>query len=78
MDNNVKSMFIKINGITDLTNFVKEASQADGDIEVRKGSWCIDASSFMGVMSIDMSTGVTVIYPSDAANFEAYIEQFRG
>lgn len=78
MDTNVKSMFIKINGITDLTTFVKEASQANGDIEVRKGRWCIDASSLMGVMSIDMSTGVTVVYPSDATKFEAYIEQFKG
>ena len=39
MNTNVKSMFVKINGVSDIQDFVKEASYVEGDIEVRKGRW---------------------------------------
>ena len=77
MNTNVKSMFVKINGISDIQAFVKEASYVKGDIEVRKGRWCIDAKSLMGMFSIDCSTGVTVIYPADAVEFQNYLKQYE-
>lgn len=73
----MKSLFIKINSITDITDMVRMASQVDGDVEIRKGRWCVSASSLMGVMSIDMSTGVTVVYPEEAEYFESFIEKFK-
>lgn len=77
MDTNCKSKFIKINTITDLTELVRQASAVYGDVEIHKGRWCVDASSLMGVMSIDLSKGATIIYPVDADEFEAYISQFE-
>lgn len=77
MNTNVKSMFVKINGISDIQAFVKEASYVEGDIEVRKGRWCIDAKSLMGMFSIDCSTGVTVVYPADAVEFQNYLKQYE-
>lgn len=72
-----KSMFVKITGIKDVTDLVKIATEVDGDIEVRKGRWCVDAKSLMGVMSIDMSGGAKIVYPSNATEFENYIKQFE-
>lgn len=72
-----KSKFIKMNSVTDIMNFVKEASKIEGDITVLKGKYIIDGKSIMGVMSIDMSTGMTVEYPADAINFENFISQFE-
>lgn len=72
-----KSKFIKMNNVTDVMNFVKEASKIEGDVTVLKGRYIIDGKSIMGVMSIDMSTGMTVEYPADAIDFENFISQFK-
>lgn len=72
-----KSKFIKMNSVTDVMNFVKEASKIEEDITVLKGRYIIDGKSIMGVMSIDMSTGMTVEYPADAIDFENFISQFK-
>lgn len=72
-----KSKFIKMNNVTDVMNFVKEASKIEGDVTVLKGRYIIDGKSVMGVMSIDMSTGMTVEYPADAVDFENFISQFE-
>ena len=77
MDTSMKSIFVKINGITDATTLCKKASVVDGDIEIRKGRWCVDAKSIMGIMSIDLSTGATAVYPEDAKESEDFIKKFE-
>lgn len=72
-----KSKFIKMNNVTDVMNFVKEASKIEGDVTVLKGRYIIDGKSIMGVMSIDMSTGMIVEYPADAVDFENFISKFE-
>lgn len=72
----MKNIKIAMNGINDLTELVKNALKVDSDIMITKGRFTIDAKSIMGVMSIDMSTGVTVEYPEDAADFENFIKEF--
>ena len=74
----MKTLFIKINGITDVTTFVKMATSVeDADILVKKGKFCIDAKSLMGIFSLDLSEGVTVEYPESAKDFENYIMNFK-
>lgn len=73
----MKSKFIKITGITDASNLVKNASNVEGEITLRKGRYAIDCKSIMGIFSIDISTGVTVEYPEDAIEFENFISQFE-
>lgn len=70
------SKFITINGITDMTNFIRHAVMVDGDVICRKGKYAVDGKSIMGVMSIDISTGVTVEYPDDATDFNEFLKQF--
>lgn len=69
----MKTKFIKIDSIKDITDLVKAASAVDGDVEIRKGRWVIDGSSLMGVMSIDLSGGATIAYPEDAIEFENFL-----
>ena len=73
----MKSLFIKISGITDVTNFVAAAAAVEGDVMASKGRFCVDCKSIMGMFSIDTSTGFTVEYPEDAVDFEKYIIQFK-
>ncbi len=77
MTKTTKIKYIKINGITDVMNFVKEATKVEGDISARKGKFIVDCKSIMGIMSIDVSTGVQIEYPAEAVNFEEYLTQFE-
>lgn len=77
MGNNSKSMFIKLNNISNIKEFTTMASTVSDDVEVRRGRWCIDAKSLMGMFSIDVSDGFTVVYPADAVDFEKFIKQFE-
>lgn len=73
----MKSKFIKITGITDASALVKNASNVEGEVTLRKDRYVIDCKSVMGIFSIDISTGVTVEYPEDAIEFENFISQFE-
>lgn len=72
----MKKKYIKINGITDMITFIQAAARVKGDVICRKGKYTIDAKSFMGVASIDISTGVLVEYPETAIEFEDFLTQF--
>lgn len=73
----MKNKFIKMNNVTDISSFVNEASKVEGDITIVKGRYVINGKSIMGVMSIDISTGATVEYPAEAADFEKFITKFE-
>lgn len=73
----MKSKFIKIQNIADMNDFIQKAISVDGDVLGRKGKYVIDCKSIMGVISIDVSTGITVEYPETAMDFEEYISKFE-
>ena len=73
----MKKMYVAINTINKVTEFVQKASQVDGDIVCKKGKYVINGKSIMGIFSIDTSEGMIVEYPEDAVDFEKYISQFK-
>lgn len=73
----MKSMFVKINGFKDISDVIKQATLVDGDVTYKKGKYVVDGKSTLGVMSLDLSTGVTIEYPEDAEVFENFIKQFE-
>lgn len=70
--------FIKINYINDIKEFISEAAKVNGDVLVKKGSHCVDGTSVLGMFSLDTSQGVSVEYPSDAIEFDQYLNKFVG
>lgn len=72
----METKVISINGLNDIYDFIKEASKVDGDVLLKRGKFVVDAKSFLGVLSIDVSQDTTISYPSDATDFEKYILQF--
>ena len=74
---NVKQMTISIAGVADVYDFIKEAAKVEGDVLIQRGKFTVDAKSFLGIFSIDVSQRVIVIYPSDAVDFENYIRKFE-
>lgn len=73
----MKKMFIKINGVSDISTFVANAIQIKDDITVIKENSIINGKSLIGMFSLDLSTGVTVEYPEYALMFEEFLKQFK-
>ena len=70
------SKVIKISDCPAIYEMVQLANQVDGDVTFRKGMYCVDGKSLMGVLSINCSTGVTVEYPESARAFEIFISNY--
>lgn len=73
----IKNMTISIKNLTDIYNFVAEASKVEQDVIIKRGKFVIDAKSILGIFSIDMSQEVVVSYPESATDFENFISQFK-
>ena len=72
----IATKYIKIHGLADVAEFIQRASRVDGDVTLKRGKYVVDGKSLMGLMSIDVSQGVTVEYPNDATNFDEFLNQF--
>ena len=73
----MKTKYIKIINLKDLSKFVLEASKVEGDILVYRGKFCVDGKSLMGMMSLNISEGCRIEYPENEKNFEEYIKRFE-
>ncbi len=66
---------IKLNTVSDIKEFNHTVSQFMSDINLSKGTYCVDAKSIMGVFSIDCSTGVVVeIITEDKREIDTFVE----
>lgn len=50
----MKSMYIRLNTIQDIRNFVNTVCAADCDIDLASGRYIVDAKSIMGIFSLDL------------------------
>jgi len=73
----IKNSVIRIDSLSDVYAFIKEASKVYGDVIIKRGKFVIDAKSIMGVFSIDMSNEVTISYPEDAVEFDKFLDKFK-
>ena len=73
----MKEMIISIHGLYDVYTFIEKAQSVEGDVTIKRGVYCADGKSALGVLSIDMSQNVTVTYPASALEFEDFIEKFK-
>ncbi len=71
--------FIVLDRLKDITDFVNAATRFEkhkGDILLSQGRQIVEATSLLGVLSLDTSKGVTVSYPSDLEEFHNFIQSF--
>lgn len=73
----MKNKMIKINSLTDLSNFIVEASKVKGDVLAYGSRFTANAKSFVDMMSVNLNYGARIEYPADAKDFEKYISQFE-
>ena len=71
--------FIVLDRLKDITDFVNAASHFEkhkGDILLLQGKQIVEATSLLGVLSLDTSKGVIVSYPNDLTEFNNFIKPF--
>lgn len=71
--------FIVLDRLKDITDFVNEASRLEkhkGDILLLQGKQVVEATSLLGVLSLNTSKGVIVSYPNDLIEFNNFIKPF--
>ena len=68
---------LKLNGADDVREFHKIAVSMNCDIDVVKGSYIVDAKSYIGLLTIDYSSPIIIkVYSSDsllAKEFEKWV-----
>lgn len=71
--------FIVLDRLKDITDFVNTAARLEkhkGDIFLSQGRQIVEATSLLGVLSLDTSKGVTISYPNDLEEFHNFIQSF--
>lgn len=63
-------MYIKIDTIPKINEFVKCVSKIEGRVNEISGEYIVDAKSIMGLYSLDLSTPILIAFEDSATNDE--------
>ena len=66
---------IKLN-VSDVSDFVKAATECDFDIDLNYNRILIDAKSILGVMSMDLNNVLTVKCYGENKEFEDFLQKY--
>ncbi len=67
---------IKLNTPEEVMDFVNTADQCNFDIDIYYNRITVDAKSFLGIMSLDISNNLKVAYHGYDGNFENIINKY--
>ena len=70
------SKMVKITTISDVKDLINYTRAVDGDVLIKKGNYIVDGTSILGVLSLDMSTPVEIVYPQNALELESFLNKF--
>ncbi len=62
----MSNMYIRLNTIQDVRNFVNVVTSADNDIDLTSGRYVVDAKSIMGIFSLDLMNPILLTIQGDA------------
>lgn len=63
-------LVVKFNDVTDVNKFVHVVSQYEGDFDLYCGSYCVDAKSLLGIMTIDLRNSMVLKSNCDRSDGE--------
>lgn len=67
---------IKLNATEDVQDFVRVAEKCSFDIDIFYNRFIVDAKSFLGVASLDLSRILNVTYRGFNPDFENVLEKY--
>jgi hypothetical protein len=70
-------MMLKFNSMKDIEDFHRVACKMNCDVDALKGSYIVDAKSFMVMFSLDYRKQLRVTADCEEAEFEAFHRQVK-
>ena len=67
---------IRLADQNEVRDFVRQAEKCDFDIDISYNRVVIDAKSFLGVLSLDLTRELTVKYGGNDMNFENVLKKY--
>ena len=67
---------VKFSNVEDIEEFHKVVCKINCDVDAIKGSYVVDAKSFMGLLTMDYSTPITVIIHSPNLSLRKEFEKW--
>lgn len=68
---------IKFNDVADVSKFVRLVSKYDADVDLYCGSYCVDAKSILGIMTIDLRNQMWVTCNGDRQERERLVNDLN-
>ncbi|MCD7813245.1 MAG: HPr family phosphocarrier protein [Lachnospiraceae bacterium] len=68
---------IRLKTVDEVREFVKAADKCSFHVDIRNGETLIDAKSIMGVMSLDLTEKLAVVYEEADPELEQVLEKFQ-
>lgn len=68
---------VKFNDVTDVNKFVSLVSRHDSDVDLYCGSYCVDAKSILGIMTIDLRNQMWVTCNGDREEKERLMQELN-
>lgn len=76
MEDEMVTKQIKLHKPDDVKEFVDVAGKCDFDIDIYYNRIIVDAKSFLGILSLDLSKTLSVSYDGVNDEFEAILDKF--
>ena len=64
----MKTFMIKLNTLEDVRKFVNIVTAFEGDIDLKSGTYTVDAKSIMGIFSLDLLNPVEMTIHCDCCD----------
>ena len=73
----MKRKKIRLLSVHDVMLFQKCAECVHGEVTVIKGRFEVNGKSLLGLLSLDVVSGIEVVYPERAKEFEEFLLTFE-
>ena len=59
----ISTLKISINTMKDISKFVETAKTINAELDLKSGRYIVDATSILGILSLDLENPITIVYP---------------
>lgn len=68
---------VKLNSVEEVNKFVRIVSQFDGDFDLYCGSYCVDAKSILGILTMDLRSKLWMTSNCDVSDRLKLIRELK-
>lgn len=68
---------VKFNNVDEVSKFVRIVSKYDGDFDLYCGSYCVDAKSILGIMTMDLRSSLWMTSNCEQSDKEKLMRELK-